>query len=112
VFKLLNYFCNIPLNIFRHKANRGRGCCNGKNNGQSYGASVAHTVGGRCAGNKRAQVQWFVQVQTSKPGEYHLKKKSEMGLGRCPSKKQDPVTPGGNILSPQTIIHIPEVPLE
>lgn len=35
-----------------------------------------------------------------------------MSLGRSPSKKQDPVTPDGNTLSPQMIIHIPEAPLE
>lgn len=59
-----------------------------------------------------AEDQWFVQLQKSKAGGQHLKKKSEMSLGSSPSKKQDTVTPGGNISSLQTIIHIPEVPSE
>lgn len=86
-----------------------------RTNKLTHGDSVAHIVGGRYIGNRWTQDQWFVQLQKSKSGEYHKKKKiekSEMSLGRSPSKKQDPVTPGGNTLSPQTIIHIPEAPLE
>lgn len=97
--------------MVKSEANRGRGWATriGRTNKQNYdGCTVAHTAGGRCVEQMHLKISG--SVTEKQVGGGNIKKKSEMILGSSPSKKQDTVTPGGNVSSPQTIIHIPEVP--